>query len=52
MFQDIPNIYQPQIFTLMSMEFGDNSFKFLFHLRTNAHSNEGDLLKNENDLEA
>jgi hypothetical protein len=36
----------------MSMEFSDNYFNFLFDLRTNACLDEGNVLKNENDLEA
>jgi len=39
-------------FSLMLVESSDISFNFLFNLRTNARSNEGDVLKNENDLEA
>jgi hypothetical protein len=38
-------------FVLMLVEFGDNSFNFLFELKTNTCSNEGDVFKNENGLE-
>jgi hypothetical protein len=35
----------------MLVESGDNSFNFLFDLRTNAHLDEGDVLKNDNAIE-
>jgi hypothetical protein len=35
---------------LMSMKYGDNSFKSLIDLSTNICSGWGDVFKNENDL--
>ncbi len=34
-------------FVFMLVEYDNNSFKFLFNLRTNACSNESNVLKNE-----
>jgi hypothetical protein len=34
----------------MLVKFGNNSFNFLFDLKINACSDEGDVFKNENDM--
>jgi len=34
----------------MLVKFGNNFFNFLFDLKINACSDEGDVLKNENDM--
>ncbi len=35
----------------MSMEYGDNFLNFLFELKTNAHLDVGNVLKNKNNFE-